>query len=410
MVNMQPRENIGLAFDGGGVRGVIPTIALQAVEANLGSPLINNQKIKVLAGTSTGAIIASALAMGLNTDQLMTYYQELSSVVFPFFQPGLYSAERFLRQAFALLRKSMYDGKAYRKRLTEIIEDATQQKNFTLGHLNARLNANLAHGAKPRKLIITVMDVYQRRTRFLKSSDIQDKDWLLADAILASSAAPTYLPVFTRKTPSGTQEAYVDGGVGNYNNPAYIVARELLDWTGYEPQSVSVWSFGTGYLKDTKYREITNPEQWNILAWAKNTVSLLMADAAQAQLQDIIHDIVNRGTQPNETQQIQIQSMLNAYMTADHPDGIDFRRYQVRFDDTPNNQDIDLADSRPATAAYLVRRGEELKRQLEADEYAPYGYADDEPVAASEREKSARIDPEGVWKSLNRYSKSLSKK
>src|SRR5262249_8610051 len=62
-----------LALDGGGIRGVMTLGILKRIEEAVGQPLW--QYFDYIAGTSTGAIIAAALARGLTVDELLAFYQ-----------------------------------------------------------------------------------------------------------------------------------------------------------------------------------------------------------------------------------------------------------------------------------------------------------------------------------------------
>jgi patatin-like phospholipase/acyl hydrolase len=57
-----------LALDGGGIRGVMTLGILKKIEETVGQPLW--QYFDYIAGTSTGAIIAAALARGMSVDEL----------------------------------------------------------------------------------------------------------------------------------------------------------------------------------------------------------------------------------------------------------------------------------------------------------------------------------------------------
>jgi uncharacterized protein len=57
------RKNLAIAIDGGGIRGLIVTQALTALESHLGMPL--HQRARLVVGTSTGSIIAAGIAAGL---------------------------------------------------------------------------------------------------------------------------------------------------------------------------------------------------------------------------------------------------------------------------------------------------------------------------------------------------------
>src|SRR4029077_17742673 len=69
-----------LALDGGGVRGVITVAFLERMEAVLaaqeGRPVRLGDWFDLIGGTSTGAVIAGALALGHTTEDLNHFYLE----------------------------------------------------------------------------------------------------------------------------------------------------------------------------------------------------------------------------------------------------------------------------------------------------------------------------------------------
>jgi predicted acylesterase/phospholipase RssA len=75
-----------LALDGGGVRGAVTVAFLEEIEAVLARQL--NQTVHLghwfdlIGGTSTGAVIAGAIAMGFTTADIKRFYFELAPKVF----------------------------------------------------------------------------------------------------------------------------------------------------------------------------------------------------------------------------------------------------------------------------------------------------------------------------------------
>lgn len=63
-----------LALDGGGAKGFYTLGVLKEIEAMVGCPL--HQKFDLVFGTSTGAIIASLIALGHNVDAILDLYRE----------------------------------------------------------------------------------------------------------------------------------------------------------------------------------------------------------------------------------------------------------------------------------------------------------------------------------------------
>lgn len=350
-----PRQNLALAADGGGVRGVMVAQALIALEQELGGrPLIEHPSLKVLAGTSAGTLISAGIALGMTASEVLNLFVTASRDVFPPPVPEWLPepVQIFLRIVLGLLRPALYSNEAFKRILRDAIQAKTGNPDLTLGDLKTRLRSDQA-------LVITVVDVAERRTRFLKSYQEQDADWTLWEAVLASSSAPTFLPVVTRRG-----RYYIDGGVGSYANPVSIATRELIEWGGYASHEVSVFSFGTGWVNEADFlRARGTPDTWRLYKWATGIPILLLGDAARAQSLDIIVDFI-----------------------LDQPpgQGIDFRRFQVELRD-----DIGLDDSRPQTIQQLQALGEELGRRVINDQHA----LGDDP----------NFDPEGLRSILERY-------
>ena len=71
-----------LAIDGGGIRGLIPALVLAEIEQRTGRPI--SSLFDLVAGTSTGAIIACALTRPspMPAEQLAAIYEEEGPKIF----------------------------------------------------------------------------------------------------------------------------------------------------------------------------------------------------------------------------------------------------------------------------------------------------------------------------------------
>jgi patatin-like phospholipase/acyl hydrolase len=74
-----PRRRL-LSIDGGGIRGIIPAIALAKLEDTTGR--LTRDTFSFVAGTSTGAIIAAAIAAGIPAPRIVDLYVKRASQVF----------------------------------------------------------------------------------------------------------------------------------------------------------------------------------------------------------------------------------------------------------------------------------------------------------------------------------------
>jgi len=68
-----------LAFDGGGIRGLVTLAILKRLEVQIPN-LVNSADL--LAGTSTGGIIALGLAAGKSVDEMIALYRDNGKDIF----------------------------------------------------------------------------------------------------------------------------------------------------------------------------------------------------------------------------------------------------------------------------------------------------------------------------------------
>jgi patatin-like phospholipase/acyl hydrolase len=356
-MSMTPlRQHVALAIDGGGIKGLVVAQALTALEAELGGgPLIELPQLKIMAGTSTGAIITGAIAMGMKAADIAKVYLEMGQQVFPPLAPTWFpdvveKADEYLRIIF---QSSLYSNAKLIDLLKSVIQQQTGNADLTLAELNQRLGPD-------KTLVLTAVNINERRTKFLKSSTADVGDWKLWEAILASSSAPIALPVWSRVEAGGQLAHYTDGGVGNYGNPAYIVAQEAVVFRGYAPEDVSILSFGTGWVNADNYEKANGvPTGWHGLNWAENAPMLLIGDTARAQSLDIIEGFGNNK--------------------------LDFRRFQFALE-----KDISAdAYGDDATYAFMKKLGDEVGERIRNDQFAP--------------NEDPQYDPEGLHRSQLKY-------
>ncbi len=295
---MKPfRKHLAIAIDGGGIRGVMVTKALSLVEEKLGFPF--HSRIELAAGTSTGSIIAAGLAAGLEAKAMNQLYLGLGTKIFP----------KSLRTLLWPFFNYRYPSRPLEAALSQYLG------NKTLGDLwSAKLQTDL---------VITVFDVVENRTLFLKPYKPAYEGWSLVKAVLASSAAPTYFP--------SVEGRYVDGGVGSYGNPCYLAAYEIMFVLGWPLEETTLISLGTGRDPNT-----IQPGEVNHFLPVQYVTPLIDAFSRSAADQQV--DLVRR-LFPR----------------------LDFRRFQV---DLRKVIPMDDVSSLPE----LVQRGEELGEKILNDE------------------------------------------
>ncbi len=229
---MKPfRQNVAIAIDGGGIRGVIVTRALAILEQHLGRPV--HDIFRLAAGTSTGSIISAGIGAGLTAGQMHELYVTLGRRIF----------RQTLRSRLWVICKYRYPLGPIEAALREHVGDKT------MGDFWA---AN-----PPTDVVITAYDLVENRTRFIKPWKAEYTDWPVTRAVLASSSVPTFFPP--------VEGRYVDGGVGAYANPCYIATYEAIYCLGWDPAETTLLSFGTGhYPTGLKPGQATKfwPWQW----------------------------------------------------------------------------------------------------------------------------------------------------
>jgi len=199
-----------LSLDGGGVRGLISLGFLQRVEAILRQRSGRNDfrladYFDLIGGTSTGSLIAALLSLGKPVDEVIALYLELADRGFrkqPWF--GGFWAPKF-------------DGNALR---------AVIRKVFGLTTLGSdEIRCGLGIVAKRLDTGSVWLFHNHPHGRYFSAANaapdfVSNSDFLLADILQASTAAPTYFsPEFIQVSP-GVKGLFVDGGVSPHSNPA----------------------------------------------------------------------------------------------------------------------------------------------------------------------------------------------
>lgn len=240
-----------LSVDGGGIRGLVPAVVLaeleRRIEAEAGEPRALSDCFHLLAGTSTGGLIALGLTAPepespgrplLSAQGLVRLYREDGPRIFT---RGLWWRLRSL------------GGWAAPKYPADPLAEVLGER---LGE--ARLREAL------REVIVTSYDMSEREPHFFKrwrAAQSAQRNPTLVDAALATAAAPTYFP-----SHGLDERALVDGGVFA-SNPTVAAVAEALKRTDEEPADLAphdlfVVSLGTG-VRETGF------EQRRVRGWGK---------------------------------------------------------------------------------------------------------------------------------------------
>jgi len=209
-----PQQVFILSLSGGGYRGLFSARLLARIETDLlgGQPI--GDRFDLIAGTSVGGIIATALAHGVTAGAVFAVLKAQGQLIFP--------ARRF-KFARKMLGPALYR--------TEPLRAAIH------GCLSTAQTA-LPLAAVPKPLLLAAVDWVSAELRLLGSAPTPARDGLgltVLDAMLATAAAPAHF------APHGAAgHTFVDGGLAA-NTPdllALQLARQM--WAGAEPRLLGV--------------------------------------------------------------------------------------------------------------------------------------------------------------------------
>ena len=247
----QNRKRRILALDGGGVRGLLSLGVLSQLEEELRRRSGDrdyrlSQYFDLIGGTSTGSIIATALAFGWEVSEVWATYRRLMPRVFG-------------KTIGSGILKPLYAEKPLARALkqffgSETLESPNLETGLAIFAKRANSGSAWSFCNNPR------WDFYDT----LKPDDefAPNHTFLLRSLVQASAAAPHYfrgVPMTIKAAdPKRRKEAggyFVDGGVCGYNNPALELLAIVRDPAyGFEwplgADNIYMLSVGTGFARE----------------------------------------------------------------------------------------------------------------------------------------------------------------
>ena len=296
-----------LSIDGGGIRGILPACVLREIEARTGKDIAS--LFHLIAGTSTGGIIACGLLHGVPADKLRDLYVKDGGNIFS------HSGWRTMETLWSL-NGPKYSAENLDSTLKRILGDTWLSKTSGPELLVPSYCITLPEpiGLDGDRVRSTRMPFlfksWKARGTLLDPGDVPAAlDFKLLDIARATSAAPTYFPPAKIKSRNGDVYWMADGGVFA-NNPAMcalVSARRIFPGV----KRCLVVSLGTGCLEHAM--DGTEATKWGEVAWLHPILSLLMdgnADTVCYQLDQLLRDDHRRfqislGSNPNDEYAVQ---------------------------------------------------------------------------------------------------------
>ncbi len=213
-----------LALDGGGIKGTYTAALLEICEAKFASGRPLAEYFDMIAGTSTGGIIALGLGLGFPTADIVSFYRDDGRKIFPK-QPSRWPA--VLRQLCRWLLGPKLDH--------------TELEKALIHRFGSRLL-----GESAARLVIPAFMMPKTEIAVFKTdhhSDFRNDHRTLAWKVARStSAAPTYLKGMEH---AESGRIFIDGGVWA-NNPIMVALVDAVTAYDIGFDQIEILSIGTG--------------------------------------------------------------------------------------------------------------------------------------------------------------------
>ncbi len=265
-----------LSLDGGGIRGALTLGYLKKIEEILKAKQPKNKNFRLsdyfdlIGGTSTGAIIASLLALGKEVDEITELYMDLGNKIFGEKRNWWNPLETYK------WLKANYDYKGIAEGLKLALGADT-----TIG--SDKIKTGLCIVAKRADTNSVWPVINHPRGKYYDRVHSKNKDLLLWKVVRASTAAPTYFAPQLMDVKEDQHAAFIDGGLSMANNPALtlLMAATLKGFPFQWPMGADnllLVSIGTGYPEFKK--QVGEIDESTMLSWAANIPDMLMQDAS----------------------------------------------------------------------------------------------------------------------------------
>jgi patatin-like phospholipase/acyl hydrolase len=320
-LNIDPKKRVILCLDGGGMRGILTIQLLKKFEEIAGIPCY--ELFDMVAGTSTGGIIAGLVTMGHSAVEIETMYINLVTQVFD---------EKFLGNRF--INPPAFSKEKYRMLLKGITKDITLENACRLNDLD---------------MMITAQDISASEETFFSCFKQDDgtfygtyKEVLLRSVMEATMSAPTYFYPLER---------FLDGGTTTYNNPALAAFMEAVSYSrqdkisslsAYQISEITLFSFGTGISRQfIKPNQTINPHGIDVVFWLNWLMTHTGQDASSMQ--------------------------VNSFRSPMISQTIDFRRFQISLDPTAINKipNVNTLDEQKYQSKWLHDLTEDILENID---------------------------------------------
>ncbi|MEG3146530.1 patatin-like phospholipase family protein [Sphingomonas sp. RT2P30] len=221
-----------LSLDGGGAKGFYTLGVLREVEAHLGKPL--HEAFDLVFGTSTGAIIASLIALGRTVAEIRELYAE---------------------HVVKVMKASGMAAKT--AALSDLATEVYGNVGFDQVKTGLGIVATKWMIERPMIFKGSVAQAHGRVGTFVAGFGVK-----MADAVVASCSAYPFFERRTVVTAHGDKIELADGGYCA-NNPSLYAIADAIAAVRIEPQDIRLLSVGVGIYPQPKAPFLS------MMRWAK---------------------------------------------------------------------------------------------------------------------------------------------
>ena len=259
---MMELEKRILSIDGGGMKGIVSAILLKNLEEKI-QQFSKRESARLadyfdlIAGTSTGSVLAGLYLYPTEQGESKYTAKEVLNFYLEF------GNEVFKRNFFYPLIGPKYTSRTLKKLLERYFGETT-----------------ISELRKP--CLLTAYDATRREAVFFNSvSSRKDpkRNYLLRDAILASTAAPTYFAPSCLRVKKQCYNCLIDGGVVA-NNPALCALIESLKLPKCDGVHETIL-LSVGNVNNPKSYQYDHVKRWGLLQWAIPILDILMDGSEQ---------------------------------------------------------------------------------------------------------------------------------
>lgn len=361
-----------LALDGGGIRGMMTVEVLAEIESLLrkklgrGDDFVLADYFDFVSGTSTGAIIAACISLGMKVSDIRSFYISSGNEMFD--KASLLKRFRYKFEDDKLAAKmqevfgkdTTLGSDKLKTVLMMVMRNATTDSPWPVSNNPfAKYNQKVREDGTPR--------------------DNCNLDIPLWQLVRASTAAPVYFPPEVVKV--GSHDfVFVDGGITTYNNPAFqaflmaTVAPYKMAWQAGE-YNMLVVSIGTG--TSPQANADLDPNEMNLIYNAGSIPSALMYAALNEQ--DMLCRIFGQCISGDELDR-EVGNMIGAKGPVGPGKLFTYMRYNAEL--SPNGlKDLELTDIKPEDVqkldsvehiAELQRVGKAVAKKVKPEHFAGF--------------------------------------